>query len=184
MRKVTAHLFSTADGVVDSPHLFQFDSFDTGTGEAMDAALANADAMVMGRVLYDQWSGYWPTADDEFGLFINPAAKYVASRTLSGPLAWNNSRLIEGDLVDFVRDLKETEGGDITLGGISVIRQLFAAGLVDALTFTVHPVLVGTGRKLFDDADITRMELIDSRITEKGNAILTYGKRPDEASRP
>lgn len=179
MRRVTAHLFASVDGVVEDPHLWQFDSFDAGTGRAMDKALSTSDAMVMGRVLYDQWSGYWPTATDEFGQFINPAAKYVASRTLSGPLTWTNSELIEGDLIDFVRALKQTDGADITLGGISVIRQLFLAGLVDALSFTVHPVLVGAGRRLLEPGDApTRMELIDSTTTEKGNLLLSYALKP------
>lgn len=180
MRRVTAHLFSSADGNVESPNLFQFDSFDDELGAAMGAAIGDSDATVLGRKLYEEWSGYFPQASDPFADYINPATKYVASRTLTGPLAWQNSQVIEGDLVDFVRELKQGEGGTITVNGISVIRTLFEAGLIDALMLTVHPVLAGDGRRLLDGTtEPLRMELVDSAITSKGNAVLTYRRRED-----
>lgn len=178
MRRITAHLFSSADGNVESPNLFQFDSFDDECGQAMGVALATADTTILGRVLYGEWSDYFPKAADPFADWINPTTKYVASRTLTGPLEWQNSQLIEGDFLDFVRDLKQGDGGDIAVNGITVIRELVAADLVDALTLTVHPVLAGDGRRLFDGTVTPqRLQLIDSQITSKGNALLTYGPR-------
>ena len=188
MRKVTAHLFSSLDGIVSAPHLFQFDAFGEEEGAAMGKALAPIDeaAMgkalapideaVMGRIAYQEWADYWPSATDGgFEEFINPLRKHVATTTLSDPLTWENSSVIDGDLVDFVRTLKEGEGGEIMLVGISVIRQLFLAGLVDALSLTIHPVVAGTGTRLFPEGtDVTRLELIDSQITSLGNAMLTY----------
>lgn len=180
MRTITAHLFSSADGVVESPNLFQFDSFDAESGQAMGRVLAQTDAAILGRVLYDEWIGYFPHAQsDPFADWINPVPKYVASRTLSDSLGWQNAEVIKGDLLDFVRELKQTEGGAVAVNGISVIQQLLAAGLIDSLTLTVHPVIAGSGRKIFGDLDSPlRMRLIDSEITSKGNAILTYAPHP------
>ena len=180
MRTFTAHLFSSADGVVESPNLFQFDSFDQETGWAMGAAITGSDATILGRTLYDEWSGYFPGASDPFADYINPVRKYVPSRTLTGPLSWENAELVTGDFLDFARELKAGQGGAVTVNGISVIRQLFLAGLIDTLTFTVHPVLVGEGRRLLDEHATTRMELVDSKITSKGNALLSYQLRASE----
>ena len=170
------------DGVVEAPNLWQFDSFDDELGQQMGAMMGRIDTAILGRTGYQEWSEYWPQAanDDPFGSFINPIPKFVASRTLSGDLAWQNSTLIEGDLAEFVRDLKDTEGGEISLfSSISLVRQLLFAGLLDALTLMVHPVVVGAGRRLFEPTDpTTRLELIESMITSKGNAVLTYRLRP------
>jgi RNA polymerase sigma-70 factor (ECF subfamily) len=140
MRKVTAHLFSSVDGVVENPGTFQFGAFGAEEGAMMGAALAPV--------------------------------------TVTGPLAWENSTVIEGDLLDFVRGLKEGDGGDISANGISVIRQLLEAGLLDTLTLTIHPAAAGQGKRLFDGAtEPFRLELVDSQVTPVGNAILTYAKK-------
>ena len=181
MRKVTAALFSSIDGVVENPGEWQFDHFDEDMGPLMEAVLATQDTVLLGRVTYQQWADYWPgNSEDEFGGFINPVEKFVASRTLSdGDLSWNNSRLMEGELEDFVRRLKERDGGDIAVNGsISLVRQLLFAGLLDSLTLMVHPVVAGSGQRLFRTGDPqTRLKLLDSQITASGNAILTYGPR-------
>lgn len=178
MRKVMAHLFSSADGVVESPNLFQFDSFGPEEGEMLTKAMAPIDAGILGRRIYEEWADYWPQHNEDFGLTINPMRKYVATRTLKDPLEWENSTVIDGDLLDFVRQLREQDGGDINVMGISVIRQVLEAGLLDALTLTVHPALAGDGKRLFDGAtQPLRLELVDSQVTSVGNAILTYRKK-------
>lgn len=182
MRRVTAHLFHSLDGVVSTPHLWQFDSFDPGCGLEMARALGTTDAMVLGRTAYDEWADFWPTQPDEhpFASFVNPLPKCVASRTLTEPLRWANSQLLQGELCAAVEELRVGEGGDITVVGISVVRQLFLAGLIDALTLTTHPVVAGSGTRLWEALDAPlRLTLLDSTITEKGNAILTYGPRAD-----
>lgn len=183
MRKVIAGLFQSVDGVVESPNLWQFDSFDDGVGAAMTETLAGVDTVLLGRTSYDEWSSYWPNAGDtdEFASFINPVPKFVASRTLTGELDWQNSRLIPGDLVDFVRDLKAQDGGKIAVcGSISVVRQLLFAGLLDSVTLTVHPVVAGAGKHLFEPGDpTTRLEVVEATTTGKGNAIVTYALRQD-----
>ncbi|MEI2765289.1 MAG: dihydrofolate reductase family protein [Dermatophilaceae bacterium] len=175
-REVVAGYFAAADGVLENPHVFQLDAFDAGVGEAMDRAIAGVDTVIMGRVTYDQWAGYWPTAEDEFKDFINPVAKHVASRTRTGALAWENSRLIDGDLLDAVRGLKAQPGGRIAVSGsLSIARQLAYAGMLDELVLVVHPVLAGTGRRLTQEGDSALpLRLVRHDITEKGNAVLTY----------
>ena len=173
MRQVTAGLFSSVDGVVEDPFRWQFDSFDEELGAGMGE--------MMGRIGYEQWAQYWPNAeaDADFGGFINPLPKFVASRTLTGELAWQNSQLIEGTLEDFVAGLKNGDGGDIgVFSSISVVRQLLFAGLLDSLMLIVHPVIAGTGRRLFNDGDpLTRLELQATQQTSKGNMLLSYGLR-------
>lgn len=177
-RTVTAHLFHSVNGVVEGPDKWQYDAFGEAEGELMGKALAGIDEVVIGRKLWQEWSDFWPGAEDPFGAFINPVRKHVLSGTLSGELPWN-STLIEGDPVDYVRNLKESAGGGISVvGGIETTRALFLGGVIDALTLTTHPV-VGTGRRLFDESvPVTRLQLLDSTITPAGNAVLTYALRP------
>jgi dihydrofolate reductase len=182
MRKVTAGLFYSLDGVVESPNLWQFDSFDAEMGEEMGAVISRVDTVLLGRAGYQEWSGYWPNADadDPFGAFINPVQKFVASRTLTGELEWN-ARLMDAPLEDFVTELKQTEGGEISvMASISLVRQLLFAGLLDSLTVMMHPVIAGQGRHLFEPTDpVTRLSLQNSRITSAGNTILSYGLRSE-----
>jgi dihydrofolate reductase len=179
MRKLTAGLFHSVDGVVSEPNLWQFDSFDEDLGKGMTGMMERVDTVLLGRVSYQEWAGYWPTAavDDDFARFINPIEKFVASRTLKEPLEWQNSHLIEGPLEDFVKELKTRDGGEIAvMGSISVTRQLLFAGLLDELTLMTHPVVAGSGRHLFEPGDpATRLSLKDQYRTSKGNDISTYG---------
>ena len=181
MRTLSAGLFMSLDGVVEAPNLWQFDRFDDELGQQMEAMMGRIDTAILGRIGYQEWSEYWPKAadDDPFSGFINPAQKFVASRTLTSDLAWQNSTLIEGDLVDFLADLKNTQGGEISVfSSISLVRQLLFAGVLDKLTVMIHPVIAGVGRHLFEPTDpTTRLELVDSTITSKGNAVLTYRSR-------
>jgi dihydrofolate reductase len=183
MRKLTAGLFHSVDGVVEAPDQFQFDSFDGELGAMLGQVMGRVDSVILGRIGYEEWAGYWPNAaaDGDFADFINGVPKFVASETLApSDLTWANSSLIEGDLFDFVRQLKQKEGGEIAvMASISLVRQLFLAGLMDELTLITHPVVAGTGRHLFEAADpTTRLELKDTTRTSKGNLVATYGLRP------
>lgn len=180
MREVKAGLFQSVDGVVESPNLWQFDSFDEELGAGMGRMMTETDTVLLGRTSYQEWADYWPGpgAGDPFAAFINPVEKFVASRTLHGELAWQNSTLVGGDLEAFVADLRQSDGGDISVcGSISVVRQLLFAGLIDGLTLMIHPVVAGSGRKLFQAGDPrTRLVLLDSQTTSKGNLVVTYGR--------
>jgi len=177
-RKVTAHLFHSVNGVVESPNLWQFDAFGQEEGEMMGKTIAPVTDMVIGRKLWQEWLQYWPEQDDPFAAWINPVRKHVITSTLTGELGWN-STIVDGDPVAYVRKLKEADGGDISIGGgIDTVRSLFLAGVVDALTLTTHPVVTNEGRRLFDETvPLTRLVLLDSVMTSAGNAILTYGLR-------
>lgn len=183
MRKVTAGLFHSVDGVVQDPFKFQFDSFDEDLGKGLNKMINTVDTVVLGRVSYQEWASYWPNAtqDDEFAAFINPVEKFVASRTLSEPLEWQNSHLINSPLEQFVTELKNRDGGEIAVcGSISLVRQLLFAGILDELTLMTHPVIAGTGRRLFEDGDpLNRLDLEDQYATSKGNVVSTYSLRKD-----
>lgn len=184
MRKITAGLFHSIDGVVEAPDQWQFDRFDAELGAMLGRVLSATDSVILGRVGYEEWAAYWPDAaqDEAFGAFINAVPKHVASRTLTGPLGWSNARLIAGELEAFVRALREQPGGDIAvMASISLVRQLFLAGLLDELTLITHPVVAGAGRRhLFQPGDpTTRLSLLGSMATSKGNVVSTYGVLKD-----
>lgn len=184
MRKVTAGFFHAIDGVVESPHLWQFDAFDAELGQMLGEITARVDTVILGGTGYRDWASYWPgaTADGDFADFINAVPKHVASRTLrAADLTWNNSRLIDGDLFEFVRQLKAAPGGEIAvMGGVSVARQLFFAGLLDELTLITHPVIAGGGKHMFEPSDpMTRLALLRSTVTSAGNVVVTYGRKPE-----
>ena len=179
-RKTTAHLFCSVNGVVEAPNLWQFDAFGPEEGQLMGRAIGGVTDVVIGRKLWQEWSQYWQSAEanDPFGAFINPVRKHVVTTTLTGDLGWN-STVITGDAAAYVDKLKQEGSGDIAVvGGIETTRSMFLAGVIDALTLTMHPVAAGDGRRLFDDSvPTTRLKLVDSTITSVGNAVLTYSLR-------
>lgn len=179
-RRVTSHLFCSVNGVVENPHLFQFDAFGRDEGELMTQSLAGVTDVVMGRRLWDEWSQYWPGADDPFGAFINPVRKHVLSRHPAPEAPGWNSTFIDGDVLGYLGALRNHgDGGIVVAGGIETVRWLFLKGAIDALTLTIHPVVTDQGRRLFDSSvPLTRLTLLDSVITSAGNAVLTYGLRP------
>jgi dihydrofolate reductase len=179
MRKVYAGLFSSIDGVVEGPNEWQH-AFDDEMGAALSRMLDGQDAVLLGRVTFTEWAGYWPTsADEPFASWINGVQKYVASTTLgAGDVgSWDNSTLIKGPVTDFVADLREQDGGTIGVGGSpSLVRSLIAAGLLDELTLMISPVVAGGGRRrLFpDDAAPVTFELAEATPTSTGTLIATY----------
>jgi dihydrofolate reductase len=177
MRKVAAALFSSIDGVVEAPNEWQ-PSFDEDMGAALSRMLDEQDAVLLGRVTFTEWAGYWPTSTDEpFASWINSTPKYVASSTLDSVDQWSNSTLIEGSVANYVADLRKRDGGTIgTAGSPSLVRSLIDQGLVDELTLVISPVVAGGGRKrLFaDDAAQTKFELVEGRPTRSGALIATY----------
>ena len=177
MRKVYAGLFSSIDGVVEAPNEWQ-PAFDDDMGAAMGRMLETQDAVLLGRVTFTEWAGYWPTSTDEpFASWINSTPKYVASSTLRSVDEWSNSTLIKGSLADFVTDLRQRPGGAIGVAGsLSLVRSLLELGLLDELTLMISPVVAGGGRKrLFaDNAALTKFELVEGRPTSSGALIVTY----------
>ena len=174
MRKVVAYELLSLDGVAEAPDLFI-----TAWDEAMDANLAaviaTQDAVVLGRRSYDDWAPYWPDSDVEpFATFINGVAKHVATSTPLDPV-WTNAAAIDGDLADFVRDLKAQQGGDIGVhASISITRALLAADLLDELKLVIAPTIAGSGRRLFHAEHPVGLESIRSVTSPTGHLLVDY----------
>ena len=146
-------------------------------GAAVGAAAVGVDAYLMGRVLYEEWAGYWPDhADEPFGDVINPIQKYVVSSTLQSA-DWQNTELLGADAVDRLRELKETDGGDISMSGsATTVRWLLREGLLDELNLLVHPIAVGGGKaRLFPaDEPTVPLKLLSSETFPTGVLNLSY----------
>ena len=174
MRKIVVYELLSLDGVAEDP-----DQFITDWDDAMDANLAavigTQDAVILGRRSYDEWARFWPASEIEpFATFINGVAKYVAT---SAPLDrdWANAAVVDGDLVEFVRDLKTRPGDDIGVhASISVAQALLAADVVDELRLVVAPRIVGSGRRLLDGLPSIRLEPTRSATTPTGHLLLDY----------
>jgi dihydrofolate reductase len=174
MRKVVLYELLSLDGAAEDP-----DKFITDWDEAMEANLAaviaTQDAVILGRRSYDDWSEFWPDSDIEpFATFINGVAKYVAS---SAPLGrpWHNATAVEGGLVPFVQDLKNSPGGDIGVhASISVAQALLAADAIDEVRLVVAPAIVGRGRRLFDGLPPIRLESLRSATSPRGYLLADY----------
>lgn len=178
MRRVTAGLFHSVDGAVEAPNEWQGDNFDDELGALLGQTLGATDTVILGRVGYEAWAkDFGEGSDDFFGPFINAVPKLVASSRLKGPLKWQNSTLIAGDVEAFVRDLKARPGGEIAvMGGITIVRTLFLAGVLDELTLITHPVVAGARyRRLFDGPEAASLALIRTTTTSRGNVVSTYG---------
>jgi dihydrofolate reductase len=182
MRKIIANLFISLDGVVEEPGDWHFPYFNDEMGAAVDKVFSTSDTMLLGRKTYDDHAGAWPEReaagdeDAEFAKALGDARKIVVSRQRL-ELAWRNSELLEGDLVEAVTALKREPGGNIALSGsISIVRQLLAAGLLDELRLLVHPIAVRKGMRLFDDGDAPiPLRLLSSEAFSTGVLSLVYG---------
>ena len=179
MKKVTAGLFVSLDGVTESPEKWQLPYFNDEMGEAVGAAMAAADAMLLGRVTYQEFASYWPgvsSEDQPFADYMNNSPKYGASRTLEGPLEWNNSTLIKGNLVEEISRLKRQPGKNIGItGSVTLVQSLLEQDLLDELGLMIHPVVVGSGKRLFEEGgDPKKLKLVESKTFSTGVVYLTY----------
>src|SRR2546421_7169973 len=132
MRKIVSGLFIALDGVVEAPNKWQ-EHFDEDMGEAMMAQLNSQDAVLLGRVTYEEWASYWPTATDEpFASFINNTPKYVVSNSLNSVEEWQNSTLLKGNLAEELTKLKQQPGKVIgTTGSPGLVHSLLQQDLLD-----------------------------------------------------
>ena len=183
MTKVVSWLFVSLDGVVESPDKWQFDVFDEDMGAAITSQMEAEDAILMGRVTYQEFASYWPGSTEEpFASHINLTPKYVVSTTLDKAAwgKWEPPTLIKGKLAKEINTLKKQFGKNIGVSGSpTLVRSLLQNDLLDELKLMIHPVIVGKGKRLFtEDVDLQKLQLVDSKITSKGVAILTY--QPDK----
>lgn len=178
MRKVVAGLFISLDGVTESPDKWQFDHFDAEMMENLGTFIAIEDAILLGRVTYQEWASYWPTSNDEpYASHINNTPKYVVSRTLD-QVDWKNSRLVKRPLADTIAELKKQPGKNIGVAGSpTLVRSLIKDNLLDELTLMVHPVIAGRGKRLFENGQVSelkRLKLVNSQTTSTGVSVLTF----------
>jgi len=180
MRKVVAAEFLSLDGVMESPDKWHFPYFNDEMGQAVGEGFATSDAMLMGRVLYEEWAAYWPQQDPEenpVAAQMNGVQKYVVSTTLEEPLEWSNSTLIKENVAEEIEKLKNQPGKDIVISGSgALVRSLLADGIIDELKLMIHPIVVGGGKRLFEEGEEqTALELVDSEVFSTGVVYLTYG---------
>jgi dihydrofolate reductase len=176
MRNVVSGLFISLDGVTEAPDQWQGDLFDADMAASMADFMGKEDTILLGRVTYQDWASYWPTSKDEpYASYINNTPKYVVSRTLDR-VDWQNSTLVKGPVKEEIARLKQQPGQNIGVSGSpTLVRYLLQNDLLDVLTLMVHPVVVGKGKRLFEDGiDTKRLKLVDSKVTGSGVAILTY----------
>jgi dihydrofolate reductase len=181
MRKVVAGLFITLDGITEAPNLWQ-ETFDEDMGAALGASLPTVDAILMGRVTYQEWASYWPNYQDDapdggFAQFVNNLPKYVVSTTLNH-VAWghfDNATLLSGDLVSEIGKLKDQAGKNIAVqGSPGLINSLIQHDLLDELTLYIHNVVAYSGKPLFSQGTLKRLNLLESKATRSGIIIATY----------
>lgn len=184
----------TLDGVLQAPGRpdeDRRDGFEHGgwalpyadpvIGSVAAAGMSRGGALLFGRRTYEDFFAVWSNrTDNPFTEVLDNTRKYVASTTLTEPLPWRNSTLLNGDVADAVAGLKDEVDGDITiLGSGELIRSLLRRNLIDEYILLIHPLVLGSGRRLFgDDGTFAALRLVDSKASTTGVVIATY--RPVE----
>lgn len=151
---------------------------DAVMASAMGEGMANAGPMLFGRRTYEDFASVWPNMPDDnpYAAVLNRVTKFVASTTLQQPLPWRNSVLLKGDVLDAVAALKAEEAKDIViLGSGELVQSLMPARLIDRFVLLIHPLVFGSGRRLFPDGGVpASLRLADSKVTTTGVIIATY----------
>jgi dihydrofolate reductase len=177
MRKIVAGLFISLDGVTESPQNWQIELMDDEAGADIGRSMEEADTVLLGRRTYEEFAAYWPNAapDEPFADYINNAPKVVVSNTLTSS-DWNNTTIIGGDVKGQLQKLKEQDGKHIGItGSVTLVRSLLRDGLLDELRLQLYPIVVGTGKHLFEESiGKLPLKLVDSKITPNGIALLHY----------
>jgi dihydrofolate reductase len=192
MRKVIVYEWMTLDGVVQAPgepdedrtggfehggwHMPYFDDLSRAW---VVENLTAAGGFLLGRRTYESFAGHWPKASEEEQILarpLNERPKYVASTTLTEPLAWQNSTVLQGNLDEAVLRLKQEKGQDLyVLGSTELVGALIEHDLVDEYRVMIDPVVVGGGKRIFPSDGVLRsLRLIDSQVTSTGAIIATY----------
>lgn len=178
MRKIVAGLFVSLDGVYEAPGEWHFPYFNDEMGNAVQAQMDAADAMLLGRVTYQEFAAYWPqqSSDDvDIAPYMNETPKYVVSETLHSA-EWQNTTLINGDVVAELTRLKEQPGKNISVVGSGMLVQsLLNDGLLDELRLLVHPIVIGSGKRLFVQGSARKpLRLMEAETFSTGVMYLTY----------
>ena len=190
MRKVVVINHLTLDGVMQAPGRPDEDrrggfrhggwaqpNNDPVMGRVLGEGMAKGADLLLGRRTYEDFAAFWPNQEDNpFTTVLNNSQKYVASRTLQEPLPWTNSTLLKGDAAEAVARLKEQPGKDLlVMGSGQLIQSLMQRNLIDEYVLMIHPLVLGSGRRLFvDGGAFSALRLVDSVTTTTGVVIATY----------
>jgi len=190
MSKLVVNTNLTLDGVMQSPADPDEDRrdgfehggwappyFDQVMGDVAAEGIAKGGAMLFGRRTYEHFASFWPTQpdDNQFASVLNNRQKYVASTTLEEPLSWSNSTLLQGDAMEAVAKLKEQPDDLVVLGSGELVQSLMRSNLVDEYVLLIHPLVLGSGRRLFTDGGSpAALRLVDTQTTTAGVVIATY----------
>jgi dihydrofolate reductase len=190
MSDIVVFVSVTLDGVMQAPGRPDEDtrgSFQHGgwavpysspeQGQAAAESMSTTGAMLLGRRTYEDFYSFWPhQTDNPYTEVLNNSTKYVASRSLREPLPWQNSVLLSGDAADEVAKLRNGPGKDIVvLGSGALVRSLMPHDLIDRYLLQIHPLVLGSGQRLFaDDGSQAKLRLVDAKPTSKGVIIATY----------
>ena len=150
---------------------------DAVMGRVMGEEMTTSGALLLGRRTYEDFASYWPNqGDNPYTAVLNASQKYVASRTLEEPLPWSNSTLLKGDVTEAVAALKEQPGKDlVVLGSGDLVQTLMRHNLVDRFLLTIHPLVLGSGRRLFSDEGASAaLRLVNTVTTTTGVIVATY----------
>ena len=194
MRKVIVNEWMSLDGVVQAPAYADEDTrgafkhggwhlryFEDVSMRWVVENVTQAGGFLLGRRTYEVFAAYWPKAPEEeqaLAQAMNTLPKYVASRTLEQPLAWQNSRLLQGDIAAAVAALKRADGKDLlVIGSTELAQTLIANDLVDEFRMMIDPVVLGGGRRVFhDDGVLKPLRLVFSEVTTTGAILATYAR--------
>jgi dihydrofolate reductase len=180
MRRISAGLFISLDGVVEFPERWGFQYMDKDMSEAIVAGIAQADAVLLGPATYRIFAGMWPLQSDHVPMarFLNHSSKYVVSRTPDkvGELEWGPATLLKGDLGSQLTKLRAETGKTIQVpGSPKLVRALLQEGLLDELSLTICPEVVGSGMRLFDQvANPVKLTVGQSKVHGNGAISVTY----------
>ena len=193
MRKVIVNEFLSLDGGAQAPGGAEEDTDggfahggwhmqymeDEPTQQWVLKSIVEAGGFLLGRRTYEIFAAYWPNAPEEEQVVaepLNSKPKHVVSTTLSEPLAWENSTLLEGDVAAAVRALKQADGGDLhVIGSTVLVQTLIEHELVDELRLMIDPVVLGGGKRIFrDDGVLRQLRLLDGQLTDTGAFLATY----------
>ena len=194
MSKIVVNMNLTLDGVMQAPGRPDEDTrggfahggwalpyFDPVMGSNAAEGMSQMPSLLFGRRTYQDFYSVWPNrTDNPFTEFLNNIQKYVVSKTLEVPLPWGNSTLLKGDAATTVAELKEQSGNDLAIfGSGELVRSLMRHHLIDEYILSIHPLILGSGRHLFEeDSRSTNLRLINTKTTTTGVVIATY--RPAE----
>jgi dihydrofolate reductase len=186
MRRIISYLFISLDGVVEAPKEWHSPYFDAEMGQIIGAGMATSNAMLLGRVQYEEFAAYWPNQSDDVppADWMNGVHKYVISSTLDR-VDWGPATLISGDVVPALTELKRQPGGDIAIvGSRTLAASLLRAGVLDELALLLHPIAVGQGKRLFDDGEQVPLELIEAHTLKTGVLHLRYQRASQPPTEP